>query len=141
MHVHLVCYGSSQKHEKFIKDVSKWEYPIEGNFRKGTCSPVISEVKFYDVRIMKEAGPQFLTDMNAFTLDSSLTPNKKHKTFQRYAIRFIIWILDKLTGSHRVHRVEKPLHQLEPWFYVFNTMNFHDPVQEDPVTKTKKEVL
>lgn len=140
-HIELVCYGSPIKHKKFIEEVNNWEYPLEGNVRKGVARPFVSEVKLYDVRIKEELAPQFLRDINISPF-MGMQNGVNEKGFRPKMINFLLYLLRKAMGHTEIEKAEgKQKFSLPDWFYVFNVINFKDPKQKDPITGEMKEVL
>jgi len=139
MHIELISYGSPIKHKKFIEEVNNWEYPIEGNIRKGVCRPFVCEVKLYDVRIKEEVAPYFLRDMEAMAFRM---PDNIHKGLRKKVIDILIKLLKKALGHVEIKNADGPRkYRLPDWFYSFNILNLRDPVQTDSVTGERKEVL
>lgn len=140
MHIELICYGSPIKHKKFIEDVNNWEYPLEGNIRKGVYRPFVSEVKFYDIRIKEELAPLFLRDVHA--VDFIGMGVHKKKGLREYLILFLSKVMRKLMGSVEVKKAEgKRKYEMPDWFNAFNVACFKDPIQKDSITGEEKEVL
>ena len=61
--IHFGLLAAPDKHEQIIKDINKWKYDIEGEVAKGKQSPVIHELKFYEVRVPPELEADFVRDM------------------------------------------------------------------------------
>jgi len=60
MHILLAKSADLQHHEEWLNKMNNLKIPYEGPYRKGYCRPFIEEMKFYAIRIKKEAAPQFL---------------------------------------------------------------------------------
>jgi hypothetical protein len=54
--------AAPDKHEQILKEVNTWKYEIEGEVAKGKISPVINEVRTYEVRIPDEIEGEFVRD-------------------------------------------------------------------------------
>ena len=64
VHVIFMRYSTPEGHKDFVKKVQhELSYDYSGKIRHGKHQPLISEIKFYDVRIKKELVPELMNDL------------------------------------------------------------------------------
>lgn len=71
-HVQIALYAPPGVHEEFKRKVNDWRYTVQGA-REGDVAPFVSEIKYYDIRIPKDAVGDFLRDMKAHTPDDMMS--------------------------------------------------------------------
>jgi len=142
MHLHLVGYGGKDHHERFIKAVNSWEYEAEGEVFKGTTTPYVSEVKFYDVRIKEEVAGQFLRDMGAYMF-TEISPKTGSMSARVIVVtKFFIPLIRKILGYKTIKKEKGPKkHSLIGWFHAFFIGAIKDGKLKDKVTGAEKEFM
>jgi len=142
-HVEILCYGTPDVHEKFIREINNFKYEHKGPLRKGKIAPTISEVRLYDVRIPEEHVSQFVKDIGAIMPENI---NKRYKDMGLNRWSWISKLFRIFTPLKKVVPAEKQLYSFpqgktKGWFYVFCLGKIKDTHMKDEVTKEMKEVL
>lgn len=141
-HLTILGYCPPDVHEEFITEVNHWRYKAEGKYRKGTISPFVSELKFYDVRIPEELIPEFLRDLGAQTPENLATHFTRVNPKRKFIIKLLLWIYKKLTPFKEPKIDTGNLkYKLGSWhnFYVFGQIK--DDIGTNILTGEKREVL
>ena len=143
MHLHLINYGSPEKHRKFEEELNLWRYEVEGPLRRGHIAPFISEVKFYDVRIPEEIAPMFLRDLNTNTLTSrKYDVQAIAKTMKGTWMTTLVKIFRFFTPWKDVKKLPgSQAFKLTPWYYSFLLGGLKDPMHISYMNDEKREVL
>lgn len=68
MHARLITINTPKNHQIFLEELTKRQYPVEGQLRKGYARAHIAEIKAWDLRAKKEIIPQILTDLGTIDL-------------------------------------------------------------------------
>lgn len=136
-HVIFAAYGHKSAHESIVKDINNWRYKLETEKRVGFSAPIVSEIKFYDVRIPKENVAEFMRDMQFQFNDDT----KKHKTLS--VAHLCLKMARRVFGLKTVaqHAGPPSYHLKTGWCYNFLVGVLDDDVVEDSLTKQKKEML
>ena len=139
VHVELLVHAEREKHDEFYREVNQWEYEVEGEYRKGVCRPVVSELKAYDVRICNDAKEQFVTDVRAFTHDKFSTGN--HKTQGLNFFTFFVRLFRRFSPFKTVTKKPTIKHSLSPqgWIYTHLIGCVDDPKQKINVDFAKEK--
>lgn len=53
------------QHKRLVNYIHSKKYPMKGKFRDGYCTPMVSEIRFYDIRLKEKVEKEFLQDMQA----------------------------------------------------------------------------
>ena len=113
----FMMIASPDKHKDFINKINEWKYSIEGKYARGEQSPVVSEIKPYDVRIPDEIEARFVRDLGVRSLNARLNPAVKSRKAQFFQTLYRLFL--KLTPWKTMEPAEgKKEYMLEPWYYV-----------------------
>jgi hypothetical protein len=66
-HVIFAVDTDKLQHEKLVRAINERKYQFSGT-REGYTRPIVSEIRFYDVRMKKEIVPFFMQDLGAGNL-------------------------------------------------------------------------
>lgn len=115
--IQFIMVGPPDKHKDFINEINKWKYEMEGNRFKGQQSPVVSEVKMYDVRVPDEIAAQFARDLGLRTnLNSGAVTSKKVRFFNK----LFNFIRKRFSPYDEIEVAEGPKkYSLPSWYYCF----------------------
>ena len=155
IHLEILLYGSPDKHRRFRELINKMEYEVEGDNRKGTTRPFLSEVKLYDIRILEEVAPLFLRDIKANTMDiikkkhsiSKLTGKKVKNNSVFHNFNLLAYWVKLFCFFFRLKSVKKadgrpdPRYRLTGWQHAFFIGAKEDPKQTCMGNGKLKEVL
>jgi hypothetical protein len=90
--------------ERVYNELVRREYYVEGKHFKGYAMPQVAEIKFWDIRIKKQAVPQLLSDLNAHNLLNrdlyGSNINTKHHLPHGWLIRPLIKLYLKVTKQY-----------------------------------------
>ena len=141
MHLELLVYGTPRTHDNFIRTVQNMEYWIEGERFQGPHRPALSELRYYDIRVLKEVGPLVLRDLKAQMLIEKGSGNSAFHGFNKYA--FMVRVARLILGFKTPVKAEgepDKKYEMPGWCNVFFLGAKDDPEQIDYITKTKREV-
>lgn len=147
-HIIFAHYGHPSSHKKLKSEINNWRYERTGLLRKGATAPIISEIKFYDVRIPKENVPDFCRDLNLHFTDK-VRMTKENRIQRMHELRFtntvqiLINAARRLFGLKSTYKTPGPQRYKlkDSWHYSYLIGVLPDPEQEDRVLKTKREIL
>lgn len=133
VHIELTTAAPEIHHKNFNKWLKSRKYPIEGKQRKGFCSPNISVVKHYDIRIKKEALPLFLQDLRNNTSIQAPCIDSHFGSFAVRFEKFVLWFLDLFTNFKKVNvpQTTTKKNDLKTWIYIKPLCQIEDPKDED----------
>lgn len=142
-HVVFATYASQGTHAEFAERVGAMEFDLEGPLRKGKVRPVLSEWRFYDVRLPKACVQEFINRTHIMPLDSKYKSNQMDGQ-GLWVLRWAFKLIRRFTPLKCVH-IEpgsKPDHLYNSWAYQFQLGVIDDPQQKIYNSSTKtREVL
>lgn len=141
-HIIFATYAHKGTHEKLVSEINNWRYEFKGEQRIGTAAPLISEIKFYDVRLPEQCVPEFMRDMSFRMNGEKHIINQPQVKFLRF-INFCMKTVRRIIGLKTVEKAPLPKkYQLNAsWYSNFLIGVMDDDVQIDEMTGKKKEVL
>jgi hypothetical protein len=103
-HVRLMTMNTPEQMEQVYNNLVRREYEVEGKHLRGYAMPQVAEIKFWDIRIKKQAVAPLLRDLNAHNfLDNELytiNDNTKHHLPAGWLVRPLIKLYLKLTKQY-----------------------------------------
>jgi hypothetical protein len=140
-HVIFAFYGHQGAHEKLVSEINNWRYDVISN-RVGQTAPLISEIKFYDVRIPEGVVPDFLRDMKMNFVGEPVV-SKQPQRIPKKIVSALLTIMRKLCGFKNVKPAPGPQRYAlkTSWFQAFLIGVMKDDEQIDTLSGIKKEVL
>lgn len=142
-HAVFAMYATQGTHQEFAERVGAMEFEIEGPLRKGKVRPVLSEWRFYDVRLPKAAMQEFVNRAGIHELNSQYV-NKEQDGQGLWVIRLIMKLVRRFTPLKGlpVSKTAKQDFLHNSWAYKFQIGIIDDPQQKIYNSSTKtREVL
>jgi len=137
-HVQLINYTSPRNHRYYVKEVSRWKYPVIGKVRKGWFRPYHAQVFVDDFRVPSICQDQFISDIEGRDFSGFL----KREEFKGKLIGLLIK-LARFIGpwSNKPVTYLKPMNYKSGWKYNVLIGVVDDPRQICKIDGKYKEVL
>lgn len=128
-HTRFVLMTTPYRHKQLINELMYKEYEVEGPLFRGYTRPVFNQIIPYDVRMLKEGVPQFLSDLHAYDLAQPIHNNTQHHIPFHRILALLLRLFRKIT-RHSVppytHLTRQEL-ESKGWFYCFVLGEYKDP--------------
>ncbi len=143
MHIVFASYAHKGTHEKIVSELNNWRYDFKGKERIAKAAPIVSEIKFYDVRIPKECAPEFMRDMGFRFNGTPIKLGKQQKTVVLRAGYFFIKMFRKMIGLTELKPAsgERQYRLHTSWCNNFLIGVMKDDHRKDELTGEVKELL
>ena len=100
-HIRTTIITTPDAYKELLDTMQNRKYEIESDNLKSYCRAQVAEVHNLDIRIAKQAVPQFIADLNAIDFHTSpFKLNHKHHIPHYWLVRPVMWVLRKLTGHY-----------------------------------------
>jgi hypothetical protein len=138
VHVQTVNYTSPTYHEGYVKEVSRWKYPVIGKIRKGWYRPYHAQVFVDDFRVPSMCQDQFINDIGARDLGQFTKRSEFSNRIVSIGVKLFRWIGP---WENKQVPVLKPMYKKEGWRYNLLLGVVKDPIQQCKMDGKYKEVL
>ena len=91
--LHFAMKATPGKHAQLVRDINAWKYEVEGDTFKGTRSPTVEELKFYEVTVPESLEGQVARDLQIDITHKQFNPNNKVLLFMLYTIYKLVLLL------------------------------------------------
>lgn len=148
-HLEIAVVAPPDGHEDILREINEWRYEVEGPLLKGHVRPFVSEIKFYDVRIPKEAEARFVRDFEirseAWGLGLEKHKQTHDKKMMRHGFGLYHWAM-KFIRRFTPFKASVPAdgpkqYTAKGWHYAILLGRIEDDQCEVSLTGNKREVL
>lgn len=116
--------------QEWLNKLNKLRIPYEGKYRKGYCIPFVEEVKFYMIRIKKEAVPGLLEVLPARNILDAETLCHTVKTLNGHEASLDKWTNKTKTSRFKLFMLKTGVKALTKLFGLFNVNKVQDVAQK-----------
>lgn len=117
--IHFAVVAAPDKHREIVSKINNWKYDVEGKLFKGKCSPYITEMRMYDVRLPAEIEERFCRDFNLVNIEDYNAGAAQHGAPWKWKILKFFFRIARITTPYQKISIANGDHQytIVPWYY------------------------